>query len=101
MLTPLPGVWLEKPGSATLPFFGVAPVILDPESGKELTGECSGVLCIKQVWSLKEVHDSEAGCTAWHVHIWRTVFSLHGHGFSQLNHTDAEFTLCPLTAVSG
>lgn len=49
MITPLPGAWAEKPGSATLPFFGVLPAILDPESGKELDGEAEGVLCIKQV----------------------------------------------------
>ena len=49
MITPLPGAWAEKPGSATLPFFGVLPAILDPESGKELHGEAEGVLCIKQV----------------------------------------------------
>eukprot|EP00892_Ulva_mutabilis_P006453 jgi/Ulvmu1/417/UM001_0424.1 len=50
MITPLPGAWAEKPGSATLPFFGVLPAILDPESGKELEGEAEGVLCIKQAW---------------------------------------------------
>lgn len=49
MITPLPGSWAEKPGSASLPFFGVVPVILDPESGKVLEGEAEGVLCIKQV----------------------------------------------------
>jgi acetyl-CoA synthetase len=49
MITPLPGSWEEKAGSASLPFFGVVPVILDPETGKELQGEAEGVLCIKQV----------------------------------------------------
>lgn len=49
MITPLPGSWAEKPGSASLPFFGVVPVLLDPESGKELEGEAEGVLCIKRV----------------------------------------------------
>lgn len=49
MLTPLPGAWAEKPGSATLPFFGAAPAILDPESGEELHGPAEGVLCFKQV----------------------------------------------------
>jgi acetyl-CoA synthetase len=34
MITPLPGVTRLKPGSATLPFFGVNPLIVDPESGK-------------------------------------------------------------------
>ncbi len=50
MITPLPGAVPTKPGSATLPFFGVRPVILDPVSGKELHGECSGVLAIKEPW---------------------------------------------------
>ena len=50
MITPLPGVWPTKPGSATLPFFGVEPVVLDPESGKELEGAAEGVLCIKKPW---------------------------------------------------
>jgi acyl-coenzyme A synthetase/AMP-(fatty) acid ligase len=49
MITPLPGAWLERPGSASMPFFGVVPVLLDPESGVELEGEAEGVLCIKQV----------------------------------------------------
>ena len=48
MLTPLPGAWAEKPGSATLPFFGAAPALLDPESGEELHGPAEGVLCFKQ-----------------------------------------------------
>ena len=40
-----------KPGSATLPFFGVQPVILDPTSGKEIaTTEAEGVLAIKDSW---------------------------------------------------
>ncbi|KAG1677246.1 hypothetical protein FOA52_013445 [Chlamydomonas sp. UWO 241] len=49
MITPLAGVWPEKPGSATLPFFGVAPAVLD-EKGNELTGACEGVLAMKQPW---------------------------------------------------
>ncbi|KAL8134170.1 hypothetical protein AgCh_009288 [Apium graveolens] len=49
MITPLPGAWPQKPGSATLPFFGVQPVIVD-EKGKEIEGECSGYLCIKGSW---------------------------------------------------
>ncbi len=49
MITPLPGATAMKPGSATLPFFGVVPVLVDDE-GKELQGEASGNLCIKQSW---------------------------------------------------
>jgi len=47
MITPLPGVTPAKPGSATLPFFGVKPVIVDPENGRVLEGNgVSGALCL-------------------------------------------------------
>ncbi|GBF92828.1 hypothetical protein Rsub_05447 [Raphidocelis subcapitata] len=49
MIAPLPNVWRQKPGSATLPFFGVLPVLVD-EKGNELEGEAEGMLCIKQAW---------------------------------------------------
>jgi acetyl-CoA synthetase len=50
LITPLPGVTPTKPGSATLPFFGVQPAILDDE-GKELTqNDVSGRLAIKAPW---------------------------------------------------
>ncbi len=51
LLTPLPGATTTKPGSATTPFFGVQPVILDPATGVEITTpEAEGVLCIKDSW---------------------------------------------------
>ena len=51
MLTPLPGAIPTKPGSATKPFFGVRPVILDAQTGAEQTGtEAEGVLCIADSW---------------------------------------------------
>jgi acetyl-CoA synthetase len=51
LLTPLPGATTTKPGSATFPFFGVQPVILDPSSGEEITSpHVEGVLCIKDSW---------------------------------------------------
>ncbi|GLS25371.1 acetate--CoA ligase [Marinibactrum halimedae] len=49
MLTPLPGATALKPGSATRPFFGVEPVLLD-EQGQEIEGPGSGSLCIKSSW---------------------------------------------------
>ena len=49
MLTPLPGATALKPGSATRPFFGVQPVLLDNE-GNEITGAGSGNLAIKHSW---------------------------------------------------
>jgi acetyl-CoA synthetase len=51
LLTPLPGATATKPGSATTPFFGVQPVVLDAQSGAEITStEAEGVLCIKDSW---------------------------------------------------
>jgi acetyl-CoA synthetase len=51
LLTPLPGAIATKPGSATLPFFGVQPVILDPQTGAEITTTAAeGVLCLKDSW---------------------------------------------------
>ena len=49
MICPLPGVTPTKPGSATLPFFGVDPAIVDSE-GNELQGEAEGFLAIKRSW---------------------------------------------------
>lgn len=49
MITPLPYATTTKPGSATLPFFGVKPVILD-NAGAELSGEAEGALCIAESW---------------------------------------------------
>ena len=51
LITPLPGATATKPGSATFPFFGIRPVVLDPESGKELEGnDVRGVLAIAEPW---------------------------------------------------
>ncbi len=49
LITPLPGAIKLKPGSATLPFFGVQPEIVDGE-GKVLHGEATGNLCIANSW---------------------------------------------------
>ncbi|MDG4718879.1 MULTISPECIES: acetate--CoA ligase [Thalassospira] len=49
LITPLPGATDLKPGSATLPFFGIQPALLDNE-GKELTGATDGNLVIKDSW---------------------------------------------------
>ena len=48
-ITPLPGATDLKPGSATRPFFGVRPVIVDA-AGNELEGACEGDLCIADSW---------------------------------------------------
>jgi len=49
LITPLPGATRLKPGSATRPFFGVVPEIVDAE-GKVQTGATSGNLCIAESW---------------------------------------------------
>jgi acetyl-CoA synthetase len=49
LITPLPGATRLKPGSATRPFFGVIPQLVDAQ-GKELQGAASGNLCIADAW---------------------------------------------------
>jgi acetyl-CoA synthetase len=49
LITPLPGATPLKPGSATRPFFGVKPQIVDGE-GRVLEGACEGNLCIVDSW---------------------------------------------------
>ncbi|MEM7304310.1 MAG: acetate--CoA ligase [Pseudomonadota bacterium] len=49
LITPLPGATALKPGSASFPFFGIQPVILD-DNGNELEGECAGNLAFKFPW---------------------------------------------------
>ena len=51
LMTPLPGATTLKPGSAQQPFFGIEPVVLDPQSGKVVEGNgVEGVLCIAESW---------------------------------------------------
>lgn len=51
MITPLGGITPTKPGSASLPFFGIEPAIIDPVSGTELEGnDVEGVLAFKKPW---------------------------------------------------
>ena len=49
LISPQPGATDLKPGSATKPFYGIVPVIVD-ENGKTLKGACRGRLCIAQSW---------------------------------------------------
>ncbi|KAF2762192.1 acetate--CoA ligase [Pseudovirgaria hyperparasitica] len=51
VITPLGGITPTKPGSASLPFFGIEPAIIDPVSGEEIHGnDVEGVLAFKQPW---------------------------------------------------
>jgi len=49
LISPQTGAIELKPGSATKPFYGIKPIIVD-KNGKELEGECEGMLCIAQSW---------------------------------------------------
>jgi len=63
MITPIPGVTDLKPGSATLPFFGIKPALVDAE-GKILEGAVSGNLVITQSWpsQLRSVYGDHQRC---------------------------------------
>ena len=63
MLTPLPGAMALKPGSASLPFFGIEPAILDAE-GQEIEGAGEGLLMIKQSWpsQIRTVFNNHERC---------------------------------------
>jgi acetyl-CoA synthetase len=50
LITPLPGATNLKPGSATKPFFGVAPAIVDLSNGKPLEGAAEGALVLTRPW---------------------------------------------------
>ncbi len=49
LISPQTGAMELKPGSASKPFFGIEPCIVDKD-GKELSGECEGMLCLKRSW---------------------------------------------------
>jgi len=49
LITPIPGAIDTKPGSATLPFFGVEPLLVD-DHGRELDGVTTGNLCLRSAW---------------------------------------------------
>jgi acetyl-CoA synthetase len=50
MISPFPGATPTKPGSATVPFFGVQPVVLSPEGVVQTETVCEGVLAMKDSW---------------------------------------------------
>lgn len=63
MITPIPGVTDLKPGSATLPFFGVTPALVDPE-GQILEGATSGNLVLTSSWpaQLRTIYGDHQRC---------------------------------------
>jgi acetyl-CoA synthetase len=77
LITPLPGATALKPGSATRPFFGVVPALVD-EQGTELEGAASGNLVIKRPWpgQMRTVYGD-------HQRFFETYFQLYpGNYFS-------------------
>ena len=63
MISPLAGSTPQKPGSATKPFFGIEPALLD-ENGQEIKGEGSGNLVIKRSWpsQIRTVYGDHERC---------------------------------------
>ena len=63
MISPLAGSTPQKPGSATKPFFGIEPALLD-ENGQEIEGEGSGNLVIKRSWpsQIRTVYGDHKRC---------------------------------------
>ena len=77
MMAPLPGAWPERPGSATLPFFGVVPLLVDDKArGCPLKG-------LKGWWGLLW-WAGPAPCTAAHVpmDLWKGFGGRHAGGAS-------------------
>ncbi len=75
LITPLPGATALKPGSATLPFFGVEPEIVDAE-GKVQEGACEGNLVIARSWpgQMRTIHGD-------HKRFVETYFSAYPHKY--------------------
>ncbi len=75
LITPLPGATTLKPGSATKPFFGIEPALMD-ENGQEVIGEGNGELVIKNSWpgQMRTVYGD-------HERFFNTYFSQHSGYF--------------------
>ncbi len=75
LITPLPGATKLKPGSATRPFFGVQPEVVDAE-GKVLSGACEGNLVIADSWpgQMRTVYGD-------HARFQETYFSTYPHKY--------------------
>lgn len=63
LITPLPACTPLKPGSATRPFFGIVPAIVD-DNGNQLVGECSGKLVITRSWpgQMRSIYGDHKRC---------------------------------------
>ncbi|WP_108649985.1 acetate--CoA ligase [Dongshaea marina] len=76
MITPLPGVTETKPGSATRPFFGIEPVVLDSEGAELTDNNVSGQLAIKQSWPgiARTIYGDHERFTDSYLSIWPGYF---------------------------
>ena len=76
MMSPLPGAWPEKPGSATLPFFGVVPLIVDDKARLWALAACAASLVNHPCFSLPSCPRQcmQGACLC---HLLQPV--LHGH----------------------
>ena len=80
LITPLPGATALKPGSATRPFFGIKPVLMDTD-GKVLEGATSGNLCLEDSWpgQMRTVYgDHQRFIDTYFVHYPGTYFTGDG-----------------------
>jgi acetyl-CoA synthetase len=77
MITPIPGTTPLKPSSATLPFFGIQPAVLDSQTNAELEGTAEGLLCIKRPWpgQARTIYKD-------HERYEQTYFAINGFYFS-------------------
>ncbi|CAI5507804.1 unnamed protein product [Closterium sp. Naga37s-1] len=75
-ITPLPGAWPLKPGSASLPFFGIEPVILD-QQGNEQEGPCEGYLCLRRPWPgmARTLFGDHARFEATYFSVWKGYYT--------------------------
>lgn len=77
VITPLSGITPMKPGSASLPFFGIEPAIIDPVSGEELHGNnVEGVLAFKQSWPsiARTVYGSHKRYLDTYLHVYKGYY---------------------------
>ncbi|ELR25048.1 acetate-CoA ligase [Acanthamoeba castellanii str. Neff] len=103
LITPLPGATPTKPGSATKPFFGVQPVVLD-EKGQVQEGPCAGYLAISRPWPgiMRTVYGDHARFEQTYGYYWLTgriddVMNVSGH---RLGTAEVESALVSHQAVA-
>ncbi len=76
IVTPLPGALPTKPGSATLPFFGVDLVLLDKSGAEQRGNNVSGMVCVRAPWPgmARTIHGDHDRFLATYLHPFRGVY---------------------------